>query len=62
MKRINKIGGYFALTFLIVGFISMLYKGYIFRHYFAFTVGTATYITPPGYKSYGDYSIIFEYQ
>lgn len=39
----------------------MLYKGYQFRHHFAFTTGTVTDITPPGYKGSGDYSIVFEY-
>jgi hypothetical protein len=62
MKKANKIGGYIALAFLIIGFLYMLYKGYQFRHHFAFTTGTVTYITPPGYKSSGDYSIVFEYK
>jgi|GEM_PF-3285661 len=62
MKKKNKIGGYLALAFLIIGFLYMLYKGYQLRHHYAFAVGTVTEITPPGYKSSGDYSILFEYK
>jgi len=62
MKEANKVGGYLALSFLIIGCLYMLYKGYEFRHHYAFTAGIVTYITPPGYKSSGDYSIVFEYK
>lgn len=62
MKKANKIGGYLALAFLIIMASFAIYKGYQFRHHFAFTTGTVTEITPPGYKSSGDYSILFEYK
>lgn len=62
MKKLNKIGGYFALAFLITIALVAIYKGYQIRHHFAFTTGIVKYITPPGYKSSGDYSIVFEYK
>lgn len=62
MKKIDKIGGPIIAALLIIGFIIMLYKGYQFRHHYAFAVGTVIAITPPGYKSSGDYSVMFNYK
>lgn len=62
MKKANKVGGYLALAFLIMMASIAIYKAYEIRHHFAFTTGIVTYITPPGYKSSGDYSIVFEYK
>jgi hypothetical protein len=62
MKKANKVGGYLALAFLIIMASIAIYKAYQIRHHFAFTTGRVTYITPPGYKSSGDYSIVFEYK
>lgn len=62
MKKLNKIFGPVIAALLIIGFIYMLYAGYQFRHHYAFAIGTVTEITPPGYKSSGDYSIIFKYK
>jgi hypothetical protein len=62
MKKANKIGGYLALAFLIIMASLAIYKGYQIRHHFSFTTGIVTYITPPGYESSGDYSIVFEYK
>jgi hypothetical protein len=57
----NKIGSYIVVSLFVIGFLCMLYKAYQFWHHFAFTTGTVIAITPPGYKSSGDYSIIFKY-
>jgi hypothetical protein len=62
MKKLNKkTGAYLVVSIFVIGFICMLYKGYQFRQHPAFTTGTVTAITPPGYKGSGDYSIIFAY-
>jgi hypothetical protein len=39
-----------------------LYKKYLLSHNFAFVTGKVTEITPPGWKSSGDYSVLYEYQ
>jgi hypothetical protein len=57
----NKFGARIFVSLFIIGFFYMLYEGFQFRKHFAFTSGTVTAITPPGYKGSGDYSIIFEY-
>jgi len=57
----NKIGARIVVSLFIIAFICMLYKVYQFWHHFAFTTGMVTAITPPGYKSSGDYSIVFVY-
>jgi hypothetical protein len=59
MKKINKT--HIVVSLFVIGFLCMLYYGYQFRKHFAFTTGTVAYITPPGYKGSGDYSIVFEY-
>lgn len=59
--QFNKIGGRIALAFLVIMFFIALYKGYLLRHDYKFTTGKVTEITPPGSKSSGDYSILFEY-
>ena len=59
MKKINK--GHIFVGLFIFAFLCMLVKVYLFWHYYAFTTGTVTAITPPGYKNSGDYSIIFLY-
>jgi len=61
MKTSKNIAGYIALSVFIIFIVCMLYKGYQFRHHFAFTKGTVIKITNSGYKSSGDYSVIFEY-
>jgi hypothetical protein len=62
MTKTKRISGMIALTVFIGAFIYMLYAGYQLRRNFKFTEGTITYITPPGWKHSGDYSIVFEYQ
>jgi uncharacterized membrane protein YjjP (DUF1212 family) len=57
----NKNGTRIVVSLFIIGFLCMLYYGNQFRHHFAFTTGTIAYITPPGYKGSGDYSVVFEY-
>lgn len=62
MNRLNnKIGARIVVSLLIIFCLWMLYEGFEFRRHFAFTTGTITAITPPGYKGSGDYSIIFKY-
>jgi hypothetical protein len=61
-KKINKIGGYIAVGFLIGMLIFIFYKKHQLLHHFTFTSGRVTEITKPGWKNYGDYSILFEYQ
>jgi len=59
MKKVNQ--NHIAVSLFIIGFFCTLYYVYQFRKHFAFTTGTIAYITPPGYKGSGDYSIVFEY-
>lgn len=62
MININtKTGARIAISLFVIGFLAMLCKVYLFWHHFAFTTGTVTAITPPGYKGPGDYSIVFVY-
>jgi len=62
MKKINRIIGPVIAAFLIFILIYAFYKSYQIHHHYAFTVGTVTKITPPGYKSYGDYSVLYKYE
>lgn len=57
----SKLGTHIIVPLFIIGFLCMLYYGYLFRKHYDFTTGTVTDLTPPGYKGSGDYSIIFEY-
>lgn len=57
----SKIGARIFGSLLIIFFLWILYEGFEFRRHFAFTTGTITAITPPGYKGSGDYSIVFVY-
>jgi len=61
-KKVNKIGGYIAVTFLIGMLIFIFYKRHQLLHHFAFTLGKVTEITKPGWKNYGDYSVLYEYK
>jgi hypothetical protein len=61
-KKFNKIGGIIAIVFLIVMLIIGLYKRYLLIHNFEFVAGKVTEITLPGWKSSGDYSVLYEYQ
>ena len=51
-----------GLLMLILFVTYMLFEGYQFRSQFAFTNGTVTKITLSGYRSPGDYSILYEYK
>src|SRR6185437_1665370 len=62
MERINKIFGPIIAGLLIIGVIYAFLKSDQLHHHYAFTVGTVTEITLPGYKSFGDYSILYEYE
>ena|ERR1700677_4703280 len=62
MKKLNKIFGPVIAAFLIIGVIYAFYKRDQLHHYYAFAVGTVKAITPPGYKSYGDYSVLYNYE
>ena len=62
MKKLNRTANYLGLTLIIIAFLAMLYKAYQFRHHFAFTIGRVTRITPPGYRTTGDYSVLYEYE
>ncbi|MDO6430218.1 hypothetical protein Q4E93_06465 [Flavitalea sp. BT771] len=62
MKKINKIFGPIIGALLIIGVIYTFYKSNQLHHHYAFAVGIITEITPPGYKGYGDYSVLFEYK
>lgn len=62
MKGVNKIFGPIIAGLLIIGVIYAFLKSDQLHHHYAFAVGTVTAITPPGYKSYGDYSVLYNYQ
>ncbi len=59
--KFNRIGSIIVIVFLISMVIIGLYKKYLLNHNFAFVTGKVTEITPPGWKSSGDYSILYEY-
>jgi hypothetical protein len=61
-NKVNKIGGYIAVAFLIGMLIFIFYKRHQLLHHFAFTLGRVTEITKPGWKNYGDYSVLYEYK
>ena len=62
MIKLKRPRKYLVLTFLIIAFLAMIYKAYQFRHNFAFTIGQVIRITPPGYRTTGDYSVLYEYE
>ncbi len=62
MKKLNHTGNYLGLALFFVAFLAMLYNAYQFRHHFAFTVGRVTRITPPRYRTTGNYSVLYEYK
>ena len=61
-KKFNRIGGIIATVFLITMLIIGLYKRHLLNQNFAFVAGRVTEITLPGWKSYGNYSVLYEYQ
>ena len=61
MTTSKKIGVIIVSTFLVGMVIAGLWKRYLLTHDFAYTTGTVTNITVRGYKSGGDYSILYEY-
>ena len=61
-RKFNKIGGIIAIVFPITMLFIGLYKRHLLKQNFAFAAGRVTEITLPGWKSSGDYSILFEYQ
>jgi hypothetical protein len=61
-KKANKTGGYIAVAFLIGMLIFIFYKKYQLVHHFSFTLGRVTEITKPGWKNYGDYSVLYEHE
>jgi hypothetical protein len=62
MKKINSLVGPIIAAFLIIGVIYAFYKSDQLHHHYAFTNGMVTQITSPGYKNYGDYSVLYEYK
>jgi hypothetical protein len=60
-KKINKIAGIVVLVFLVLGVVLIFYNRHQFLENYKFTTGRVTEITPPGWKSSGDYSILYDY-
>jgi hypothetical protein len=60
-KKINKSAGIVVLLFLVLGVVIIFYKRHQFLGNYKFTTGRVTEITPPGWKSSGDYSILYDY-
>jgi hypothetical protein len=60
-KKLNRIGGLMALAFLIGMLFVGIYKRHLLPTHFQFTKGIVTEITPAGWKSSGDYSILYQY-
>jgi hypothetical protein len=61
MQKIDKIGGPIIAVFLVAGIVYAFYKSDQLHQHYAFTGGTVTAITPPGYRGYGDYSVLYTY-
>ncbi len=61
-KKINKIGGIVVGICLVVGIFVIFYKKHQFMQSYNFTIGKITTVTIPGWKSSGDYSILYEYK
>ena len=61
-KKINKFTGILAATFLICGLILIFYKRHQFLEDYKFTRGKVIDVTTPGYKSSGDYSIMYTFK
>jgi len=57
----KKVGGVLLLMFFATIVLVALYKKHQFLKNYQFTTGRVTEITPPGYKSSGDYSVLYEY-
>jgi hypothetical protein len=60
-KKINRICGIIMIFLLVMGVVTAFYKRHIFLKNYKFTVGRVTEITPPGWHSSGDYSVLYEY-
>ena len=61
MKNINRIGALLIIGFLVFWLIRSLYKNFQFKNDFEITIGQVSKITTPGWKSSGDYSMLYEY-
>jgi len=61
-KKLNKIGGYIVVLFLIGMLAFMLLERHRLLHRYEFTMGRVTEITKPGWRNYGDYSILYKYE
>jgi hypothetical protein len=60
-KKINKIAGIIAAISLIVVVLIGFYKKHQFMEKYEFTSGKIIKVTITGWKSSGDYSVMYEY-
>lgn len=61
MERANKYLGYVILAFIIFWIVRVFYRDNQFKGDFKITTGRVNSITTPGWKAYGDYSLLYEY-
>src|ERR1700733_4912238 len=61
MKNVKRIGGIVVTLFLISMLLIAIYKRHLLLSNFAFTTGTVSDVTLPGWKGSGDFSILYEY-
>ena len=61
-KKINKIGGILAASFLIAWILVSLFRIHQFRINYKYAHGQVIEVTIPGWKSSGDYSVKYKYR
>ncbi len=61
MKNVNKYLGYAVLFFIVFWIGRGIYKNNQFKGDYKITTGRVNGITSPGWKGYGDYSLLYDY-
>lgn len=61
MKRNKKITGIIFIGLVFIWLAWNLFKTYQFKHNYSFVNGRVTRIDGPGWKSSGDYAVLYEY-
>ena len=61
-KKLNRIGTFIVVSFFIGMLSFILLERHRLLHNYAFTTGNVVEITKPGWRNYGDYSILYNYE
>ena len=60
-KKLNKISGITILIFFALAIVISIYQNKQFMKDYKFATGKIIYVNAPGWKSSGDYGVVYEY-